>query len=148
MLKQAGNQKPRRPLKRTLGDEPPEDDSRNQDQNNSQRPPIPKRRSKGLPSPTLDLKASPSPVDAKVSRPAVKDGPSKPRQKPGPKPGFKLPSEAESPPPWSWDVTGTWTLTCPRMMQALELENSEPLTITIHLANNPRHTKIGRQLWA
>ena len=35
------------------------------------------------------------------------------------------PTEAETTPPWSWDVKGEWTLTCPQLAQILELEESD-----------------------
>jgi hypothetical protein len=113
----------------------------------NQLPPNPKRRSKGLSSPAINTEASPALVDRKVSSPAVENKLAKQKQKAGPT-GFKFPTEAESPPPWSWDVTGKWTLTCPRLTNKLGLDDSATQMMTIHLANNPRHTKVGRQYWA
>src|SRR5436190_116315 len=93
-----GKQKPRKPSKRALETEPVDDDAGNQDQNNFPRPPVRKRRSERSTSSSssCDIQASPSAVDAKVSSSDVSHGLSKPKKKPGPKPGFKYPTEAES----------------------------------------------------
>ena len=127
--------------KRARENDPVDEDTENQ------LPPNPKRRLKGLSSPAINAEAPPATVGRKVSSP-VENKLSKPKQKPGPKPGFTFPTEAESPPPWSWDVIGKWTLTCPQLTKMLDLDDSATLMMTIHLANNPRHTKVGRQYWA
>jgi hypothetical protein len=57
-------------------------------------------------------------------------------------------------PEWAWDITGEWTFTPahePRIgsfMRLIGLPKSTPITMSIFLANNPRHTKIKRQYWA
>jgi hypothetical protein len=99
-----------------------------------------KPRARKALSSTLDVEASP-PIDAEIPSPAVI--PSEPEHKTD----TKL-TEVESPPSWSWDVTGDWSLTCPQLTRMLDLEDSDPQTMIIKLANNPRHSKIGRQLWA
>jgi len=144
----ARNQKPPKPSKRARDNDPAEEDAVNQNRKDPQLPPNPKKRSKRPLSATIDIGALPAPADGKTSSPTIDNRPLKSKQKPGPKPGFKFPTEAESPPPWSWDVTGKWTLTCPQLVDGLEFEDSAPLMMTIHLANNPRHTKVGRQYWA
>jgi hypothetical protein len=111
-------------------------------------PPSPKRRSKKPLSPTILKRLSPFPAEGNPSLSNVDKQLSRPKLKPGPKAGFKYPTEAESPPPWSWDVTGGWSLTSPQLVRVLDLEEPATLAMTIHLANNPRHTKEGRQLWA
>jgi hypothetical protein len=131
---------PHKAWKRARDDEPANQDSESQNRNKSRRPPGSQRRERALPYCTIDDEESLT----------VDDQPSKPKQKqkPGPKPGFKFPTKAESPPPWSWDVTGQWTLSCPQLGEILELDDSASQKMTIHLANNPRHTKDGRQYWA
>jgi hypothetical protein len=128
---------PHKAWKRARDDEPANQDSESQNRNKSRRPPGSQRRERALPYCTIDDEESLT----------VDDQPSKPKQKqkPGPKPGFKFPTKAESPPPWSWDVTGQWTLSCPQLGEILELDDSASQKMTIHLANNPRHTKDGRQ---
>lgn len=135
---QIRNQKPPK-LSNRAGDNDANEDTEEQNRNDSQYLPNPRKRLRGLPSTTIDIKASPATFNGRLS---------KPKQKPGPKPGFKFPTEAESPPPWIWDVTGTWTLACRKLADALKLQNSDSMIMSIHLANNPRHTKVGRQYWA
>lgn len=56
-------------------------------------------------------------------------------------------------PEWAWDITGQWTLTPmyeseDSFMSSIGVPKTTPLTMSIFLANNPRHTKIKRQYWA
>ena len=150
----AGTQKLQRVMKRARDNDPADEGTENQNRNDSHYTPIPKgrKRAKALPSSTVAGDTCPTSVEGKAASAVVDDRPSKskpkPKQKPGPKPGFKFPTKAESPPPWSWDITGHWTLTCPQLSEILELDVSSSLKMTIRLANNPRHTKDGRQYWA
>jgi len=144
----ARTQKPPKSSKRARDNDPADEGPKNQNRRDPQHPPKPERRSKRLRSTTTDIEASPAPADAKVSSPTVDNRPLESKQKSGPKPGLKFPTEAESPPPWSWDITGEWTLTCPQLTNGHEFKTSDTLMMTIHLANNPRHTKVGRQYWA
>jgi hypothetical protein len=50
-------------------------------------------------------------------------------------------------PDWAWDITGEWTLTSDRIMDQIGLPRRTKLTMSIFLANNPRHTKVQRQYW-
>jgi hypothetical protein len=143
-----GDQKSRKSAKRVLDNDPVEQDTENHKLDSSSHPPSPKRRSRKLQSPTIVIGPSRSPVNGNLLASNVDNGPPQPKRKPGPKAGFKYPTEAESPPPWSWDVTGEWTLTSPQLVRVLDLEEPATLAMTIRLANNPRHTKEGRQLWA
>ena len=55
-------------------------------------------------------------------------------------------------PEWAWDITGKWTLTAfpddGFFMSSIGVPKDTQLTMSIFLANNPRHTKIKRQYWA
>ena len=51
-------------------------------------------------------------------------------------------------PEWAWDITGEWTLTSNEILDEIELPRTTKLTMSIFLANNPRHKKIQRQYWA
>jgi hypothetical protein len=52
-------------------------------------------------------------------------------------------------PDWAWDITGEWTLSVDdEFLGTIELPKATPLTMSIFLANNPKHTKIQRQYWA
>jgi hypothetical protein len=134
--------KPSRPTKRALNSDPADEDTENENRKVSQHPSNPKRRAnkQRLPTNTVDDDALPAVYDRQLKP--------KQRQKPGPKPGFKYPTKAESPPPWSWDVISQWTLTCPQLNKMLGLDDSASHLMIIRLANDPRHTKVGRQYWA
>jgi hypothetical protein len=51
-------------------------------------------------------------------------------------------------PDWAWDITGEWTLTDDDIMRSIGLPKTTKCTMSIFLANNPRHKKIQRQYWA
>ena len=51
-------------------------------------------------------------------------------------------------PEWAWDITGEWTLTSNEILDEIELPRTTKLSMSIFLANNPRHKKIQRQYWA
>ena len=68
----------------------------------------------------------------------------KAREKPGPNPGaYPKPKSAfvEAPPLFAWDVSGAWDIT-PSGHDTLR-----NFKMTIYMANNPFHSKTGRQLW-
>jgi hypothetical protein len=71
----------------------------------------------------------------------------KPTRKTGSVPS-PLVSYLEKPPAWAWDVTGHWTVTSPMLAAVLGGQDMQSMSIQIMMANNPRHNKIGRQLWA
>jgi hypothetical protein len=53
-------------------------------------------------------------------------------------------------PEWAWNVSGRWEITPSHFTQILraDLDDLTPMFMNIKVANNPRHNKIGRQLWA
>jgi hypothetical protein len=54
----------------------------------------------------------------------------------------------ELPPAWVWDVTGQWKIDTshPAMTETMDLEEDTTASMIVHIANNPLHTKVGRQL--
>jgi hypothetical protein len=69
------------------------------------------------------------------------------KNKPGPNPGSIVqPSKPyiEARPDWAWDVTGRWEVTEGHLAR----QGEDSFKLSLFLANNPRNTKIGRQLWA
>jgi hypothetical protein len=55
-------------------------------------------------------------------------------------------------PKWAWDVTGHWDIEAPELIKAInsdyEDDETKTGTMRVHISNNPRHFKVGRQLWA
>ncbi|KAE9363927.1 hypothetical protein N431DRAFT_119107 [Stipitochalara longipes BDJ] len=73
----------------------------------------------------------------------------KPKPVPAPASGVAV---VQARPDWAWDITGKWTLTPLRedrfFLSSIGVPKNTQLTMSIFLANNPRHTKIQRQYWA
>jgi hypothetical protein len=51
-------------------------------------------------------------------------------------------------PDWAWNIEGEWTLSSNEILDDIGLPRATKLTMSVFLANNPRHTKIRRQYWA
>jgi hypothetical protein len=73
------------------------------------------------------------------------------KHKPAPAPKSGL-AVVQARPDWAWDITGKWILTPHRndrsFRSSIGVPKDTQLTMSIFLANNPRHTKIRRQYWA
>ncbi|KAH7355168.1 hypothetical protein BKA65DRAFT_497810 [Rhexocercosporidium sp. MPI-PUGE-AT-0058] len=73
-----------------------------------------------------------------------------PRQKPTPKsiPGGRGYNKfIEIPPSWHYDLTGYWKLDAKELANHFRADENE-MEMNFTMANNPLHSKVGRQLWA
>lgn len=53
----------------------------------------------------------------------------------------------EIPPPWHYDLTGYWKMDAEQLANHFGADQDE-MEINFTMANNPLHSKVGRQLWA